>query len=74
MLESIARGMPIPGHRRRRRQLPKGVNLKHTVEVCMFTDHLLYKEFCDVYSGCERGLVELDEYVRTVALGVSMCG
>lgn len=48
-----------------------------TVEVAIFTEHLLFRQYCDKFSpsdtSCTEGINELSDYVSTLVLGVSPC-
>lgn len=45
------------------------------VEIVIFTEHLLLKEYCDKYSKddlkCKTGIAELNKFVQITATGVS---
>lgn len=56
---------------RNRRQTEEG-KVKATVDLAVFTEHLLYLNYCPSPNSCEEGIIQLTDYVQTLVFGVSV--
>ena len=67
-----------PHHRQKRQDgdedIDRSIKLELTVEVGVFTEHLLYLQYCDEFGpsrqDCTNGIEELNDYIYATMKGV----
>lgn len=79
--DTVLKGIKIKDSKRasqhsKRKRDTHTVSLKTTVEYVIFTEHLLYLKYCELYSpddsNCTQGTLRLTEYVLIISTGVSI--